>query len=167
MKLKTKRPTDRRAAIAGACIRILARQGAKGLTHRAVDKHLKMPEGSTSYYFRTRDALWRAAIESLVASDRADVQGVMSADGTVDAEGLLKLWSAPASRNATLARFEIYLAASRNAKIRSIIMPHRHGFFDLLVANLTRQGVENPRARALDLIAHFEGRLLQLTTFEV
>lgn len=38
---------DRRAAIADAAIDILGEQGSRGLTHRAIDKHLGYAEGTT------------------------------------------------------------------------------------------------------------------------
>ncbi|MFN8111044.1 MAG: TetR family transcriptional regulator [Thermoleophilia bacterium] len=50
----------RRAALADAGIRILARSGARGLTHRAVDAEAKVPIGTASNYFRSRDALLQA-----------------------------------------------------------------------------------------------------------
>jgi DNA-binding transcriptional regulator YbjK len=45
---------SRRALIADAAISTLARDGMRGLTHRAVDRTAGLPEGSASYYFRTR-----------------------------------------------------------------------------------------------------------------
>ena len=48
---------SRRAEIADAAISTLARDGMRGLTHRAVDRAAGLPEGSASYYFRTRQAL--------------------------------------------------------------------------------------------------------------
>ena len=42
---------SRRALIADAAISTLARDGMRGLTHRAVDRAAGLPEGSASYYF--------------------------------------------------------------------------------------------------------------------
>jgi DNA-binding transcriptional regulator YbjK len=47
----------RRGLIADAGLRVLAREGARGLTHRAVDQEAGLPTGTTSNYFRSRDAL--------------------------------------------------------------------------------------------------------------
>ncbi|SDL36900.1 hypothetical protein SAMN05421869_12541 [Nonomuraea jiangxiensis] len=38
-------------------IRLLAAEGMRGLTHRAVDRAADLPDGSTPYYVRTRQAL--------------------------------------------------------------------------------------------------------------
>src|SRR5215831_16726248 len=60
---------SRRADIADAAIRTLARDGMRGLTHRAVDRAAGLPEGSASYYFRTRQALLQATVERLAELD--------------------------------------------------------------------------------------------------
>ncbi|ALJ20214.1 TetR/AcrR family transcriptional regulator [Microbacterium sp. No. 7] len=59
------RPGDRRPLIADQAIAILARGGARALTHHAVDREAGIAAGSTSYYFRTRDALVSAAVERI------------------------------------------------------------------------------------------------------
>jgi DNA-binding transcriptional regulator YbjK len=48
---------ERRHALADAGLRVLADSGARGLTHRAVDTEAGVPLGTTSNYFRSRDAL--------------------------------------------------------------------------------------------------------------
>ncbi|SME88549.1 TetR family transcriptional regulator [Cellulosimicrobium cellulans J34] len=47
----------RRQALADAGIAVLAREGSRGLTHRAVDAEAGVPVGTTSNYFRSREAL--------------------------------------------------------------------------------------------------------------
>src|SRR5690349_2893472 len=49
--------TVRKDVITDAAIQLVAEQGMRGLTHRAVDRRAGLPEGSTSAYFRTRKAL--------------------------------------------------------------------------------------------------------------
>ncbi|WP_343616239.1 hypothetical protein [Novosphingobium sp.] len=60
---------DRRAAIADAAIDILGEQGSRGLTHRAIDKQLGYPEGTTSAYFRRREDLVMATVKALFDAD--------------------------------------------------------------------------------------------------
>src|SRR5262245_52626306 len=64
--LATKPRTTRRTDIADAAIAVLAAEGSRGLTHRAVDRYLEIPEGSTSHYYRTRKALLGAAMTRLL-----------------------------------------------------------------------------------------------------
>lgn len=157
--------SDRRKAIAWASIELLGRDGARGLTHRAVDQNLGLPPGSTSYYFPTKEQLWNAACEALTEADRLDVEARLSPEGTVDLEGLLAAWSAPGDRIRTVARFEIYLAASRDEGFRAHLRPRRALFLKLVSQTLSRGGSPDPDAEALALVARFEGLLLQRSVF--
>lgn len=49
--------SNRRTLLADAALDVLADEGMRGLTHRAVDRRAAMPPGTTSAYFRTRAAL--------------------------------------------------------------------------------------------------------------
>ncbi|MCC3765126.1 TetR family transcriptional regulator [Glycomyces sp. TRM65418] len=48
---------ERRTALIDAAIEVLAAQGARGLTFRAVDNEAGVPTGTASNYFANRDAL--------------------------------------------------------------------------------------------------------------
>jgi DNA-binding transcriptional regulator YbjK len=48
------RNDERRRELADAGLAVLARDGARGLTHRAVDSAAGAPAGTASNYFRTR-----------------------------------------------------------------------------------------------------------------
>lgn len=61
---------DRRPLIADAAVELAASGGTHALTHQALDRHLGLPKGSTSYYFRTRDALLDAASDRLIEKSR-------------------------------------------------------------------------------------------------
>ncbi|MGD9430820.1 TetR/AcrR family transcriptional regulator [Arthrobacter russicus] len=65
------RPGDRRPLIADHAIAVLARGGPRALTHQAVDRDTGLTGGSTSYYFRTREALVSAAVERIRFHSRA------------------------------------------------------------------------------------------------
>jgi len=60
------RNVERRTALADAGLRVLAATGARGLTHRAVDAEAGVPIGTTSNYFRSRDALLGALGERIM-----------------------------------------------------------------------------------------------------
>lgn len=61
---------DRRILIAEAALDLIAREGLRALTHRAVDRDLDLPAGSSSYYFRSRGALLDAAVRRLAQNSR-------------------------------------------------------------------------------------------------
>lgn len=56
--------------------RLLADDGAKGLSHLKVDGRAGVPDGTTSFYFRTRPALLHAVAERMVELDLAALQSV-------------------------------------------------------------------------------------------
>jgi DNA-binding transcriptional regulator YbjK len=107
---------DRRILIAEAALELLAREGARGLTHRAVDRELALPDGSTSYYYSTRSALLLAAAERLVVLDMADIAAIPeSLDGIAS---LVESWLSPERRTRSLARVELLLTAARDPAFR-------------------------------------------------
>ncbi len=57
---------------------VLARDGLRGLTHRAVDAEGGLPHGSTSNCFRSRAALLEAIVTRLEELDRAMLAGPQS-----------------------------------------------------------------------------------------
>lgn len=62
---------SRRDTLLDAAVGVVARAGAKGLTHRAVDASAGAPQGSTSNHFRTRAALVSAIAQRLEERDAA------------------------------------------------------------------------------------------------
>ncbi|MFC7482775.1 TetR/AcrR family transcriptional regulator [Luedemannella flava] len=59
---------NRRDDLLDAAITVLGEGGMRALTHRAVDAAAGLPAGSTSNYFRTRDALLGAVIDRFVGA---------------------------------------------------------------------------------------------------
>lgn len=55
----------RRRDLADAGIAVLAKEGMRGLTHRAVDAHAGVPVGTASNYFRSRESLTAALVERI------------------------------------------------------------------------------------------------------
>ncbi len=102
--------------IGDAAIEVIAAEGMRGLTHRAVDRFAGLPPGSTSYYARTRGALLELAISRMVELD----------DVTLDpppgelAEYLAGFAYAAITRGRTrmLARYEFALEATRRPELR-------------------------------------------------
>lgn len=63
---------DRRTLIVDAAIDLIATQGIRALTHRAIDTALQLPAGSSSYYYRTKRTLIEAIVERITTRSRAD-----------------------------------------------------------------------------------------------
>lgn len=148
---------ERHVRIADAALTLLAREGARGLTHRAVDAELNLPSGSTSYYYRTRAALLLAAAQRLLALDAAEAQNI-----TPDTAGLASLlgrWVAPAGRMRSLARMELLLAAARDPGL-DFMVDARKQFIAQAEQELRGQLPEQTSTAALALIAMMDGLTL-------
>lgn len=67
---------ERRALLADAGLRVLSSTGARGLTHRSVDREAGLPEGTAGNYFRNRDELLGALGERIFERLAPDPQRV-------------------------------------------------------------------------------------------
>ena len=118
----------------------MAAEGAKGLSHPKVDRYAQVPNGSTSFYFRTRSALLRATAERLAELDLADLMSVADPNESGDS-----LTSGRASRLATMvmlsaeeprltrtkARFELLLQANRDPDLAEAFRHNSEMFTEL------------------------------------
>lgn len=156
---------DRRAAIADAGIELVARDGIRALTHRAIDRDLGLPAGSTSYYLRTRRALIEALVHRLVERTVQDVDAPLPA--TVDeAAALLGAMTAyMITERATDNRARFALAVelagdTGNAELHAFVTsrsPIRAALLERAAQLLSAIGVPDADRRAPDLIALADG----------
>ncbi|MEV4620280.1 TetR/AcrR family transcriptional regulator [Asanoa sp. NPDC049573] len=114
--------------LADAAISVVAGQGMRGLTHRAVDARAALPAGTTSAYFRTRKALIEALVRRLAELDNADVAaGALPPAGTPDPAGFAEAVAAvldgwlTTGRERTLARYACLLEATHHPELRTIL----------------------------------------------
>ncbi len=178
---------SRRALIADAAISTLARDGMRGLTHRAVDRTAGLPEGSASYYFRTRQALLQATVERLAELTSADMLASaalmdgpvaespvagsavagsavlspagdeLSAFGAL-AAALVESWLT-AGRERQLARYELSLEATRRPELRQTLVTTGAAIRAVIAGRFAAAGVPEPAQRAADFAAFIDGLL--------
>jgi DNA-binding transcriptional regulator YbjK len=156
---------DRRTHIADVTIGTIAREGMRGLTHRAVDRAAGLPEGSTSYYFRTREALLFAALARMAELDTADIGELPDMRGPADVDllagllaGIMRAWLTT-GRDRTLARYELSLEATRRPELRAKMTEYGASFRMLTETLLAAAGVAEPRRRAQALDSFVDGVL--------
>lgn len=156
---------DRRILLADAGITVLATAGARGLTHRAVDRAAGIAEGSTSYYFRTRVALLRACAERL-AAHTMDVIAAAAESGRLTDAGLVEVsvaavhaWIADGGR-LVLARHELLLESARDPGLREPIEMTTDYVRTLVEQRLTDLSLPDPTGRTGDLVACLDGLAL-------
>ncbi|MCE7006569.1 TetR family transcriptional regulator [Kibdelosporangium philippinense] len=154
--------TDRRAELMDAAIVTLAREGMRGLTHRAVDRAAGVAEGSTSYYFRTREALLSGLLDRLAELSTAEIAAVDPTD-IVGVAGLIEHW-ATAGRDRMLARFELTMESTRRPQLHET-MERLGGHFRTMAEEfLLAESVPDHKRRAANLVAQIDGLLFDQIT---
>lgn len=154
-------PAERRRDLCDAAIQLLADDGAKGLSHLKVDRKAGVPDGTTSFYFRTRSALLRAVAERLAELDLAELQAVAdSSDGRDDnpspsrlSQVVIQAATEPRLFR-TKARYELTMQAARDPAIAAILQRATDGFTKLhseILVQLMPHGAELDPAVVEDL----------------
>lgn len=116
---------ERRAALVDAGVEVLARQGARGLTFRAVDAEAGVPVGTASNYFTGRDDLLRQIDTRLhvrLAPDPAVITDLLTRpkDRALVTAFMHDLMArATRDRTGYLALLEMRLEATRRPELRS------------------------------------------------
>ena len=118
---------QRRRDLCDAAIHLLAADGARGVTHLRVDRQAGFPDGTTSFYYQTRVALLRGAIDRVIELDIADFTAAMDATGDGEVESLLSTLAEQAmrtgvepERSRARARFELMMIASRDPELGDV-----------------------------------------------
>jgi DNA-binding transcriptional regulator YbjK len=154
-------PAERRRDLCDAAIQLLADDGAKGLSHLKVDRKAGVPDGTTSFYFRTRSALLRAVAERLAELDLAKLQSVAdSADRRADdtspsrlSQVVIQAGSEP-EFSRTKARYELTMQATRDPALAAILQQATDEFTKLhreILVQLMPHGAELESAVVEDL----------------
>ncbi|MEU8604622.1 TetR/AcrR family transcriptional regulator [Streptomyces parvulus] len=117
----------RRAALVDAAIEVLAAQGARGLTFRAVDGKAAVPAGTASNYFANRDDLLTqtgARVYERLHPDEATIarQRAAGADRDTYVRLMRELVDRVSSfRSGYLALLELRLEATRRPGLRAVL----------------------------------------------
>lgn len=118
----------RRPLLADAAIAILARDGGRGLTHRAVDREAHVPEGTTKNYWATRQAILEAAATRMAELHRAAIERLRDTTPPGATPNQLRLLYPALIRRAvqqdptqTLAMVELYLEGVRRPGVRAAL----------------------------------------------
>ena len=158
--------SPRRREILAAAMTVLAQQGNRGLTHRAVDRQAGLSEGSSSAYFRTRDALLGALGDFVADRLAADVEALGSRlascpgdheRAVAEVSGLFSRWLDQPDLLA--ARLELTVAATRDPSLAERFALWRDDLVGMVREVLERAG-KNDRASAETLVAALDGVLL-------
>ncbi|GGR91807.1 MULTISPECIES: TetR/AcrR family transcriptional regulator [Streptomyces] len=135
-----RRNDERRAALVDAAIEVLARDGARGLTFRAVDTKAAVPVGTASNYFADRDDLLTQAgarVYERLRPDEATLTRLRTVgrDRETYAELMRELVGRVAAfRTGYLALLELRLEATRRPGLREVLTERVRADLDANVA---------------------------------
>jgi DNA-binding transcriptional regulator YbjK len=160
---------DRRGLIADAALIVLETEGRRGLTHRAVDRQAGLPEGSTSNYFPTREALLTAAMLRIVEFDRPVVRSMEDLvpggpyaprrAAELVAEMMREMLD-PDRVPLAVARYELVLEARRRPEFQAAFNEVRREFLLLTEQLLPAAGCTQPHDHAPELLALLDGLMV-------
>ncbi|MFC7980006.1 TetR/AcrR family transcriptional regulator [Streptomyces cinereoruber] len=157
--------SDRRTLLADAALDVLADEGVRGLTHRAVDRRAAAPPGTTSAYFRTRAALLTGLVMRLVQLDQAELRttaeelpSLRTAEELVDGMVLLaRRRLTGEGRRRSLARYACAVESVRDRELREILVPRENAGRDAVRLFLSEHGVTDVEDRTHTLLTCIDG----------
>ena len=160
--------STRQRVLLTAAVRVLARSGMRGLTHRAVDSEADLPQGSCSAYMRTRLALLTRLTEYVTAQFARDIEELavrIEERASGDSEYAVQQTTAMMTSwlrepEMLLARVELSLEGSRQPDIGAIMQAGLRELENIVDHVMASKGHEHSRARAATLVAAIDGVLM-------
>lgn len=157
--------SPRRRQLLDAAVAVIAEEGPKGLTHRAVDRRAGLPEGSCSAYLRTRRALQTALAEHVADQMLADVDALAEdlracdqGDVPTQVRDLFQRWLDES--DLLVARLELTMAATRDPELAGLLAEQRSRLVEVVQSTLAATGKGQDRTRAETLVSAYDGVLL-------
>ncbi|WP_278260647.1 TetR/AcrR family transcriptional regulator [Nocardia sp. AG03] len=138
---------ERRQALLDAAIEVLAAEGARGLTFRAVDKQAGVPAGTASNYFANRDELLtQAGIRFYEVIQPTEEAMALVSNGPRTKEHITMLMREvvgrlESHRTAYLALLELRLEATRRPELRAVLTERVRADVEFNVRNHLASGM--------------------------
>jgi len=157
----------RKKALIDAVIRLLAREGAAGVTHRAVAIEAGAKHGSARYYFSTRSALLREALNTIVLDQANEITALVEAHGGANDATLVTSLSAHVChrithhRDSELARYELFLAAARSGDYQATLNAWARSYIALFKRSAAATGMHLSDADGWRMLNLLNGLILQ------
>lgn len=141
----------RRNLLADAGITVLAREGSRGLTHRAIDAEAGVPIGTTSNYFRSRQTLVSGIFERIgvrlaPTPEELQLRATSQPSRELFADYIRDIVRRLLGhRDVTIALFELRLEAARNPELAASLGEWQRAGFDGDVAFNEHAGLPGGR----------------------
>ncbi|MQA77459.1 MAG: TetR family transcriptional regulator [Streptosporangiales bacterium] len=164
------RNPERRTALVDAAIEVLAREGARGLTFRAVDTGAGVPVGTASNYFSTRDDLFNHVgrrihvrmMPSTAEAEAAERAGPTRAAAVAQLQALFG--RVVGDRDGYLALLELRLEATRRPELRETLTATIRANHERDVRGHAESGMPGDRTTVLLLYLAISGLVVEHLT---
>jgi DNA-binding transcriptional regulator YbjK len=154
-----------------AALALVGEQGIRALTHTRVDERAGLPKGSTSNWFRSRDALVAGVVAWLAETERAefaanDAPAVQTSEQLIEAlTGLIALQTGPLAPR-TRARYALFLEGAGDAALLAPLLEQRRAYVRWTTAILAGVGARFPERAVRTLMATCDGLVLHRVTVD-
>lgn len=146
-----------------AAVELVGSEGLRALTHGRVDEKAALPRGSTSNFFRSRQALLVGVVNHIVEQELQMVQPIFhpgSPEELIDVLcGLIDFTTGP-NRVPSTARIVLFMEASHDPAIREPVAKARAVMETSITGALRHLGARQPQVGAAALMACAEGIIL-------
>lgn len=149
-----------REALLRATVRVVAKEGLRGLTYRAVANEAGVTHGMVSYHFGTRDALMLAAFREQARSHDA-LARLATGSGEISAIGSHIPETVQSANEEERYQYEMILEALRQPKYLDEVRILYRQFLAVLEDELELAGVDEPKVLARVVFAALDGLILQ------
>ncbi|MEW1678981.1 TetR/AcrR family transcriptional regulator [Streptomyces noursei] len=157
----------RREQVLDAAVEVLGTEGARRLTHTAVDRAARVPAGTTSNHFRTRTALVDGIAEHLLTLERqhwAALLGAPAPTGPGEVAAALAAFARHAAgpgRSRTAARLALALESAARPELRTRLGRGRQALLERSTEWVRRLGSATPERHGRILVDHLDGVVLR------
>ncbi len=166
------RGTARRDAILRAAIALVGEEGPDALTHRAVAERAGVALSATTYWFSSKEEIFREAVALAAAEEVERLERLVLdlAPRAVTPVGWAQALSAAVAADLDeparpMAMFQFVLEASREPALREQVLRWEEAHLRLAEAGLRAAGSDDPQTDAHLVVATVTGLMLaQLTT---
>ena len=164
------RGTARREAILRAAVDLIGEQGPDALTHRAVAERAGVSLSATTYWFSSKEEIFREAVAMAAGEEVERLEGLVlelaprNLTPAVWAHQLSAALAADARRNPAqpVAMYEFVLEASREPALRDEVARWERAHLRLAEAGLRAVGSADPETDAHIVVAVVSGLMLGL-----
>jgi DNA-binding transcriptional regulator YbjK len=160
--------SDRRLLLLDTTLRLIAEGGTDAVSHRAVADLAGVPLGSTTYWFSSRQAMLREALEHFALSEietlHERLAGVLgkrlSRRRLVDQFTAHLLAQLGEARWRTVAQYALLQEAARDPELELVCHEWTAAWREALVGTFTSLGVRSPELEATMFLAMLDGLLI-------